>query len=138
MNKTDKLIKSLAKKWEAARSLQNKDAATRKRYEQSFTTANGSFSWNNSSLVMLADFVDVGGYEADGSIIGLSKDGRLMWEYQSHCSCNGFDDSASATELKHEHILEKKTFELRNLPVDWEERIQESIEQLLRALNVGK
>lgn len=135
--KTTNLIKKLLPKWEKARSLQNRDAATKRKnnYDSTFDTVNGTFSWNNSTLVLLANFIEGEGYEEYGSIVGLSKDGKLMWEYQSHCSCNDFGDSTCAgTELEHSHVLEKKKFELNSFPTDWEEKIQDSIEKLLNAL----
>lgn len=132
--KTQSLIDQLLKRWDDARSLQNRDAGKRDDWDKSFKTVNGGFSWNNSSLVLLADFVEGGSYEEYGSIVGLSKDGKIMWEYQSHCSCDGFYDSTACDGELNKEILEKKTFELEKIPVDWEEKIQDSIEILLKAL----
>lgn len=132
--KTQKLIAKLTKKWEEARSLQNTGISKREKYETSFTTVNGTFSWNNASLVLLADFVEGGGYEEYGSIVGLDREGRLMWEYQSHCSCYDFGDSTSMNGELNKDILEKKQWELSQVPENWEEKIQESIEKLLAAL----
>lgn len=130
----ENLIQELTGKWEEARSLQNRDCGKRTSYERSFDTVNGNFPWDNSSLVMLCNFVASDGYEEWGSIVGLSKDGKLMWEYQSHCSCNDFGDSNSAEELKHEHILEKKSFELQSVPIDYQEKIEDSIKKILAAI----
>jgi hypothetical protein len=133
--KTQDLIEQLLPKWEQARSLQNIDVAKRDYGDTSFSTVNGSFSWNSPFMVMLCDFVSGGGYEESGSVVGLAKDGRLLWEYSSHCSCNGFDDSEiEGNLLIHEHVLEKKSYELESFPVDWEEQIQKSLETLINAL----
>ncbi len=135
--KTKNLISQLLPKWEEARSLQNRDIGKIDDYATQFSTINGTFSWNNSSLVMLADFVKGACYEEYGSIVGLSKDGKIMWEYQSHCSCNGFDNSSSADgEVRAEDLKpEKKKFELNSLPDDWEEKIQDSMQLLLNVLS---
>lgn len=129
--KTKELLGRLQGKWEEARSIQNV-AAGKRSYESQVEAPNGAFSWNNTAMVMLLDLVDGGGYEESGSIIGLTKDGRLMWEYQSHCSCNGFEENTSGCsgELP-ENPLSTKSFELREVPPDWEERLQASIEKLL-------
>lgn len=32
-------------------------------------------------------------YEGSQTQIGVREDGTLVWEYQSHCSCNSYGDS---------------------------------------------
>ncbi len=133
--KTQKLINRLVKKWDMARSFQNTELAKRIDIFDEYETILGTFPWNNEKLVMLFCEVGGGSYYGVATLIGLTREGKLVWEYQSHCSCNSFEDSSyEGTELKHEHILEKKTYELNSLPVDWEEQIQNNIEKLLKAL----
>lgn len=132
---TLKLLESLKNNWRKARDIQNRDVLKRN-YGSEFTTVNGIFSWDIKNLVLLCDFVEGGGYEEYGSIVGLSEDGRLFWEYSSHCSCNEFVDSDAATsELSEGQLTDtKKSFELSSLPEDWETKIAESAKKLLEAL----
>jgi len=133
--KTKQLLEQLIDKWEDARSFQNRELAKRENSWDNYETILGSFPWNNERLVMLFCEEDGGGYEGSATLIGLTKEGKLVWEYQSHCSCNDFEDSSyEGTELKHEHILEKKEYELNLLPIDWEEKLQDNIQKLLNAL----
>lgn len=135
--KTIKILNELHRRWDEARSLQNKAAASRKVYESTLEAANGLFSWNNTSMVMLLDLVDGGCYEEHGSIIGLAKDGRLMWEFQSHCSCNKFSENTSGfTGELPDNPITTKSLEIDRMPEDWEEKIQASALKLLDALKV--
>lgn len=132
---TLKLLEALKNNWRKARDVQNRDVLKRD-YETSFSTVNGSFSWDIKNLVLLCDFVEGASYSEYGSIVGLSEDGRLFWEYNSHCSCDGFGDSDGATsELSEEQLANsKKSFELSSLPEDWEVKVAESAKRLLEAL----
>lgn len=89
----------------------------------------GNLYWLNPNILFLVTTNNEEGYDGRQTQIGLSKDGRIMWEYQSHCSCNGY-------ELSHEHGEElevtKKTYELESVPLDWENQIRENINKLLQ------
>lgn len=132
---TLKLLEDLKNNWRKARDIQNRDVLKRD-YGSGFTTVNGVFSWDIKNLVLLCDFVEGDSYEEYGSIVGLSEDGRLFWEYDSHCSCNEFGDSDAATsELSESQLTNTlKTFELESIPEDWENKIAESARKLLEVL----
>lgn len=133
---TKEVLERLTANWQKARDIQNRAVLGRKSiYDTIVETVNGTFSWNNQSMVMLCDFIDGGGYESYGSIVGLRNDGVLVWEYQSHCSCNDFGDSTQANELLIEDTLSKKSCELNSIPDDWEDKIYASAKKLLEAIN---
>ena len=54
-----------------------------------------------------------------------------MWEYQSHCSCNGYETSHDhGTELE----MEKHSYELNEIPMDWEAKVRENASKLLKLI----
>jgi len=130
---TQKLLDKVVKKWDAARAL---FTAAPKPHEYSVAreTPIGTIEWDNPNVVWLLVAIDSSSYEGSGSQIGLTKDGRLVWEY--HCSCDDFEDSdhALSSDFLQDIKDTKKSFELNSVPLDWEEQIRENAKKILAAL----
>lgn len=124
---TQAAIKKILPKWE---KIQLAFFQPKVNSWEDMKTPIGNLYWANPNILFLITTSNEEGYEGSQTQIGLSKDGRLMWEYQSHCSCNGYETS-------HEHGKElevtKKTYELNDVPLDWESQIRENIDKLLKA-----
>lgn len=129
---TQQLIKKVCKNWDKYKAKEVKDGGYG---STEVKTLNGTTtSWDNENLLWLMVNIDGGGYEESGNQVGLTKDGKIVWEYQSHCSCDGFADSAS-THGDGELCLgcdeKPKSYELSNLPKDWEEIINKNLTEIL-------
>lgn len=74
---------------------------------------------------------NVEGYEGSQTQLGICKDGTIRWEYQSHCSCNSYEDSEGDGEIFCTKTMEKKDFELEGIPLNWQEKVEENIKKLL-------
>ncbi len=98
-------------------------------------TLNGyTTCWNNPKILWLLIHSEDGSYDGSGEQIGLTIDGKFVWEYQSHCSCNGFEDSSGNGdgELALDFDTTKKSYELRNLPDDWKKIVKFNLEEILK------
>jgi len=122
---TKELITELVNNWDKVKStmfLRKID------YGSGKETRIGNLWWDNADLifVLVTDMEE--GYEGSQAQIGISKEGGIRWEYQSHCSCNDYEDSSG---LGNEFDLTKKGYELNAIPLDWEEQIRNNIKKLL-------
>jgi hypothetical protein len=87
------------------------------------------FHWNNPNLLWLFATQDEEDYEGSQTQIGLARDGKLKWEFQSHCSCNDYEDSS---ELGVDFPpTTMKSYELRTIPIDWEAEIEKNLKIIL-------
>lgn len=122
------LIGKLVENWDF---IKEKQVAKKPKYgSECETVIGGKLWWNNPNLIFVLVTDQEEGYEGSQAQIGISKDGKIRWEYQSHCSCNGYENS----EDKGEEFLpelSKKSYELNSIPLDWETQIQENIKKLL-------
>lgn len=129
----ESLIKKVCKKWDYYKSL---ETVSEKGYSDytAINTLNGyTTEWNNPNLLWILSYSDGGRYDGSGLQIGLSKDGKFYWEYQSHCSCNGFSDSSGhGTELCLGCDEKPKSYELTMLPSDYEKIIKVNLEEILK------
>lgn len=91
-------------------------------------------SWNNPNLVWILCSVTGGGYEESGSQLGITRSGKIVFEYQSHCSCNSFEDSHGQGDGDLFHELTKKTYEVSSLPKDWEKIVKVNCETILKEI----
>lgn len=99
-------------------------------YSAEFDSSIGHIHWNNPNVIWVLSTMNEEGYEGSQTQIGLTKDGKLVWEYQSHCSCNSYEDS---TQIPAEFLKsDLKSYELNSLPIDWEDKIRENIKILLK------
>jgi hypothetical protein len=55
--------------------------------------------WRTPEVFWVNAYEYIESYEASAIQIGISKDGKLVWESQGHCSCNGWSNS-KLTETK--------------------------------------
>lgn len=124
---TSDYIATLLERWDEIKS-KTIPKGEQSSYSSEFDGVLGHIWWDNPNILWLLITENEEGYEGSQTQIGLTKDGRIMWEYQSHCSCNGYENS-------HEHGEEldwsKKTYELNSIPQDWEVKIQENAKKLL-------
>lgn len=99
-------------------------------------TLNGyTTAWENPNLLWLLVEIEDGSYDGSGCQVGLSKEGKLVWEYQSHCSCNGFEDTDGTNghgELCLGCAKDKKSYALNMLPDEWEKIIKVNLEEILK------
>lgn len=124
---TEQLIEKAVKNWN---KIQEKCFPIRDEYAD-MSTPIGDLHWQNKNLLWVFLTDNEEGYEGSQTQLGLNREGKIMWEYQSHCSCNGYETS-------HEHGAEfgatKKTYQLEEIPIDWESKVRENIEKLLAAV----
>lgn len=131
---TQKLIKKAVKNWEALRKDFSKPTSSS--YVADTESKIGILHWDNPNLLWVLITNNDEGYEGSQTQIGLAKDGRLMWEYQSHCSCNGYEHSSGEPNNDFCKDLEgKKSYELNGIPLDWETKIQENLKKILNVQN---
>jgi len=123
---TQKLVNKVVKNWE---TLKSKEKLKKEDYGSEFTSVIGELYWDNPNCLWVLATQNEEGYDGSQTQIGLTKEGKIVWEYQSHCSCDGYYDS-------HEHLpeldLSKKNYELDKIPLDWENKIQENIKKILK------
>jgi hypothetical protein len=127
--KTEELIKKAVARWDDLMKIQL--GAKKEDSWSSLITVPvvGTLDWNNPKLLFVFAVSQDGGYEGSATQIGITKDGRLMYEYQSHCSCNSFEDTSNEGSPIPQDTT--KTYELTMLPLDWEYKIQDNIEKML-------
>lgn len=94
----------------------------------------GELHWDNPNLVWVFFTNNLEGYEGSQTQIGLNADGKLMWEYQSHCSCNGYELSHGHGKDFLEEASKPKSYELEGIPLDWESQIRANCDKLLAAI----
>lgn len=132
-----KLITRVCKKWDYYKG---KEVSEKKEWSGSTSveTLNGyGTEWDNPDLlwVFSESESEGGGYDGSGIQVGLAKDGKFYWEYQSHCSCNEFYDS-TGHDVENELCLgcdeKPKSYELSQLPNDWEKIVKVNLEEILK------
>ena len=127
ITKTEGLIKKVVKKFD---ELKRTQVLKKEEYGSSFISVIGEFHWNNPDLLFVFTTNNEEDYEGSQTQVGISRDGKLYWEYQSHCSCDDYEDS-KGLEKEFPPKDEKHSYELEGIPLDWEERIQKNIKLLL-------
>lgn len=130
----EKLIKRVCKKWDFYKSKEEKSKESYSDYTEVKTLNGYTTAWENPNLLWLLVNIDGGGYDGYGTQIGLTKDGRIMWEYQSHCSCNTFADSSNHGdgELCLGCDKDPKRYELNSVPAEWEKLVKVNLEEILK------
>lgn len=129
------LIKKVCEKWDFYKS---KEVGSKEYDTASYTnikTLNGyDTAWDNPNLLWLMVEISDGSYDGSGTQVGLTKDGRIMWEYQSHCSCDCFKDSTlhGDGELCLGCIKDPKSYELQRLSDDWKKIVKVNLEEILK------
>lgn len=131
--KIQELISKVCKKWDYYKS---KEEKTDNYGTTTVKTLNGyTTSWDNSNLLWLMVNIEGSFYEEWGNQVGLTKNGKIVWEYQSHCSCDDFGDTSS-THGDGELCLgcdeKPKSYELLELPKDWEKIVKANLEEILK------
>lgn len=123
---TQKLVNKIVKNWEV---LKNKEKLKKQNYGSEFTSVIGILYWDNPNCLWVLATQNEEDYLGSQIQLGLTKEGKIVWEYQSHCSCTDYENS-------HGHLpeldLSKKSFELDKIPLDWENKIQENIKKILK------
>jgi hypothetical protein len=72
--------------------------------------------WRTPDVFWVNAYEYVESYDASAIQIGISRDGKLVWESQSHCSCMGWSNS----ELKDAKTFETFKQLLDAIPHDYE------------------
>lgn len=122
---TQDSINKLIENWDYIKS---KYIFKKEDYGSGRDTAVGKLWWDNPKLIFVLITDNEESYEGSQAQIGITKDGKIRWEYQSHCSCNDYEDSnGEGKDLD----LTKKDYELNEIPLDWENQIQINIAKLL-------
>lgn len=88
----------------------------------------GSLYWDNPNCLWILATSNEEGYEGNQTQLGLTKERKIVWEYQSHCSCNEYENSSDPLE---EFDFEKKSYELNEIPIDWEKIVCENLKKIL-------
>lgn len=128
-DKTTKLISKLIKNWDTIKANQ---ILKKEDYGSGRDTVIGKLWWDNPDLIFVLVTDQEEFYGGSQAQIGINKEGGVRWEYQSHCSCNDYEDSSGTGQDFIADIgLTKKSYELNGIPLDWEIQIQNNIEKLL-------
>lgn len=129
-NETQKSVKKLVRNWERVRAYFSQ-LPKKEDWLNDRESVIGHLWWDNPDLVWVLITDKEESYEGSQAQIGITKDGRIMWEYQSHCSCNSYEDSTGEGNGEFLPELSKKSYELNGIPYDWEHQIRENITKLL-------
>ncbi len=124
---TEKLIARAVKKWSSLKKIQSR----RESHLDEFDSPTGHFFWDNPNILWLYCTGKEEGYEGSQTQIGLTKDGKLVWEFQSHCSCNSYKNTKEVGNEWPEDV--KKHYELSDIPKEWEAIIQYNFKKLLKS-----
>ena len=123
---TQALIDEVVKNWD---KIQMKFFVGKRENEyDELKTPIGEIYWDNLNLIWVLTTSNGEDYDGSQTQIGINKEGKLKWEYQSHCSCDGYETSHERGEDFPEM---KQRYELNDIPQDWEEKITENIKKLL-------
>ena len=130
-----KLVSKVAENFDKAKALED----AHKEYEwreatEVMTIFGDTMCWDNPNLVWVFSSVEGGGYEEYGAQLGISRKGKLMYEYQSHCSCNDFGDSSGDGQGEVLPAITTKTYEVSSLPKDWEKIVMVNCVEMLRRI----
>ena len=127
---TEKLIAKAVKNWDKLKRL----GVPKKESYSNYTiteTPIGTTHWDNPNLLWLyITSSEEGYYEGSQSQIGLTKDGKLVYQFQSHCSYNSYEDNEdagipiTADEIKSFNFTYK-------IPKEWEAIIYFNLKKLL-------
>ncbi len=115
--KYESAIKKAVKKWDALKLL--KDPL-------------GAPHWENEKLLWVFLTQREEGYEGSQTQLGLRKDGVVVYEYQSHCSCNSYETSHEGGCPMPEDTT--KSHELRDVPAEWKVIVAANIEKMIGML----
>ncbi len=133
--KIEALLAKVSKSFDLYKSLEAKESFC---YQYGATTVTTLFGdkthWDNPNLLWVMVNVDGGGYEEYGNQVGVNRDGKLVWEYQSHCSCNEFEDSSGPVghgELCLGCDEKAKSYQLDELPDHWEAVVLANLEKIV-------
>lgn len=91
--------------------------------------------WDNPNLIWIYSTEnEEEQYEGEQSQMGVAKDGSLRWEFQSHCSCNYYENT---TELPEQFTKETlKSFSIsETIPPAWEKEICENMTKILNSIS---
>jgi hypothetical protein len=133
-DKIEKLIAKVCKKWDFYKGKEEVIDKVSYPEKTSVKTLFGDqTAWNNPELLWVFVNIEDGGWDGSGIQVGISKDGKIYWQYQSHCSCNDFGDS-----IGHDGELclgcdeKPKSYELNSIPDNWEEVVYGNLETILK------
>lgn len=125
--KTQKLVKWVANNFDAVKNLPK----TKEDYVSGIENCIGKFYWDNPNLAWVYVAGSEEGYEGSQTQLGISRDGKIKWSYQSHCSCNDYEDE---NEIGEDFPTTEKNYELDRIPEDWEKIVCDNILKLKNAV----
>lgn len=136
MNYEESIV-AVKENWEALRSLQ---ASKKEEYGdcQLADTPFGQSHWDNKDLVWVYltsnEEDNEEDYEGSQTQLGVTRDGRVLYEFQSHCSCNGYENSHgdAACPMPDDTT---KTYELNEVPKEWKVIVTHNVGTMLALLN---
>lgn len=125
---TQGLISKVVKNWDSIRSnfMVSKDD-----YGSGGTTKIGEIWWDNPKLIWILVTKKEENYEGSQSQVGIAKDGKLYWEFQSHCSCDDYEDTTDLPAPFIEDTLKCFNFTYTEPPLSWEKEMRENMIKLL-------
>lgn len=91
-------------------------------------------SWNKPADVLwVYAIIDEENYEGSTNQFGITREGRLVWGYFSHCSCYGYEDyDGSYNNLTDETY---KQFEFESIDESIENIIEDRLNKLVELCN---
>jgi len=130
---TQELLAKLVKNWDAIRA---SFIISKEDYGSQAETKIGRIWWDNPKLIWILSTKKEEDYEGSQSQVGVAKDGTLRWEYQSHCSCDDYEDTSELPAQFTEDSLKSFDFTYTQPPLDWEKEMRENMIKLLESIKV--
>lgn len=128
---TRDLLDEVVKNWDKIKE-ENFPFKNSEEYCSEFESSIGKIWWNSPHLVWIFATNKEESYEGSQSQVGVTKEGKLMWQYQSHCSCNGYEDTTELGEQFTEKTLKEFDFTYTEPPLDWEVKMRNNMKLLLK------
>jgi len=131
-SETKRLLARIVKDFE---NIKSKHFAMEKRegqWSSEFDSIIGRVWWNNPHLVWILVSSKEEDYEGSQTQVGVDKDGNLRWEYQSHCSCNSYEDTSDLPPHFHEDSVKSFDFTYTLPPEAWELMMIDNMKKLLK------
>lgn len=85
--------------------------------------------WDNPNVIWLHVTDNEEDYEGSQEQYGIDKNGIYRYEYQSHCSCNNYEDSSHIPDEFTANT--KKSFMLENVDTDLDKIFKDAINELV-------
>lgn len=129
--KYEEALKKVAENWEKLKALEVRQSPG-STYDFDTETPIGKAYWSNDNLVWVYLTNNEEDYEGSQTYLGVRRDGTLVYEYQSHCSCDGYANThVDGCPMPDDTT---KSYELNAVPAEWQVIVAANVEKMLALL----